>query len=161
MSEKYTKAAISAALGGLSAYLGILGVPIFILMAVMVIDYASGMVKAWERAELSSKTGIKGIVKKVCYLLVVAVAAVVDWLIYTACDKLGVDIGSSMYMGMIVTVWLIINECISILENLAVIGVPLPSFLTKAVEKLRVAVEKGRNKLNDNNNDKEDNDNDL
>lgn len=39
------------------------------------------------------------------------------------------------------TIWFIINECISILENLAVIGIPLPSFLVKIVHKLKITVE--------------------
>jgi len=111
----------------------------------MVIDYTSGMLKAWINAELSSRIGLKGIIKKVCYLLVVCVAAVVDWLITSGLGAVGINIDVNFCFGVIVTIWFIINECISILENLAILGVPLPPFLTGMVHKLKVAVESKTN----------------
>ena len=39
------------------------------------------------------------------------------------------------------TIWLVLNECISILENISEIGVPLPAFLLKIIEKLEKTVE--------------------
>lgn len=104
------------------------------------------MIKAWINADLSSRIGVKGIVKKVCYLLVVIAAAVVDWLLASGLQKIGIDIKINYLFGVIVAIWLIINELISILENLAIIGVPLPSFLTAIVHKLKVAVESNADK---------------
>ncbi len=141
MKENVFKAIFATIIGGLSAYMRILTIPLIILIGVMVIDYISGMLKAGLTSTLSSRIGIKGIVKKVCYLLIVAVAAVVDWLIQCILSQIGIHIDVNMYIGLIVTVWLIINELISILENLAVIGVPLPNLLTKIIKKLKVAVE--------------------
>ena len=43
--------------------------------------------------------------------------------------------------GLLVTFWLVLNECISILENLSAIGVPLPPFLMKIVDKLKQTTE--------------------
>jgi phage-related holin len=43
---------------------------------------------------------------------------------------------------MLVTIWLIINEMISILENLSKIGVPIPEFLKKIIGRLKNTVEK-------------------
>lgn len=141
VKDNVFKGVFAVIVGGITAYFREIAVPLFILIAVMVIDYISGMLKAWTKAELSSKTGIKGIVKKVCYLLVVCVAAVVDWLITEGLNKAGVQVDVNFLMGVIVTVWLIINELISILENLSIIGVPLPSFLLRVVKKLKVTVE--------------------
>lgn len=141
MKENVFKTMFATVIGGISAYMGVLTIPLIMLIAVMIIDYASGMTKAWITATLSSRTGIKGIVKKVCYLMIVAVAAVVDWLIRSALLQVGIHIDINMCIGLIVTIWLIINELISILENLAVIGVPLPSILTKTVNKLKIAVD--------------------
>lgn len=42
---------------------------------------------------------------------------------------------------MLVTIWLIINELISILENLGSIGVPLPKFLLTIIKKLKTTTE--------------------
>ena len=39
------------------------------------------------------------------------------------------------------TIWLILNECISILENISEIGVPLPSFLVALIQKLKKTTE--------------------
>lgn len=141
MKENVFKIIFATVIGGLSAYMKILTIPLIMLIGVMIIDYTSGMLKAWLTSTLSSRIGIKGIVKKVCYLLIVAVAAVVDWLIQCVLSQIGIHIDVNMYIGLIVTVWLIINELISILENLAVIGVPLPVLLTKIIKKLKVAVE--------------------
>ena len=71
---KTIQAVVSAVITGLLYYLGIVAVPIIILIIAMIIDYATGMMSAWLNSELSSKKGIKGIVKKISYLALVAVA---------------------------------------------------------------------------------------
>lgn len=141
MKENVFKAVFATIIGGATAYFREIAIPLIILIIAMIIDYISGMAKAYYKAELSSKTGIKGIVKKVCYLLVVCVAATIDWLLSSGLKKIGITIDINYLFGVIVSIWLIINELISILENLAVVGVPLPGFLTKIVHKLKVAVE--------------------
>lgn len=141
MKENAVKITLAAVVGGLSAYLGVIAVPLIVLIAVMVTDYITGMAKAYINAQLSSRIGIKGIIKKLCYFLAVICAGVMDWVISVGAAKLGIDIGISLYIGLIVTIWLIINELISILENLSVVGVPLPKFLSKTIEKLKTAVE--------------------
>lgn len=147
--ENIIKALTAIIIGGLSAYLRVLAIPVIVLMAVMIIDYTSGMLKAWVNAELSSKIGLKGALKKVGYLLVICVAGVVDWLITSGLTSVGIDIGINFCFGLIVTIWFIINECISILENLSILGVPLPPFLTSAVHKLKIAVENKTDKEGD------------
>ena len=141
MKENTFKALFAVAIGGLATYFREVAIPLIILIVVMIIDYISGMAKAWIKAELSSKVGLKGIIKKICYLLVVCVAAVVDWLIASGLQKVGINITVNYLIGVIVTIWLIINELISILENLSVVGVPLPPFLSAVVHKLKISVE--------------------
>lgn len=51
-----------------ACYLGIVAVPIVVLFITMVIDYLTGTISAWHKAELSSKKGVFGIVKKISYL---------------------------------------------------------------------------------------------
>ena len=75
MKENAIKAVLAAALGALASYGTQLIVPAIILVAVMVLDYITGMAKAWQAGELSSRVGIGGILKKVGYLVIVAVAA--------------------------------------------------------------------------------------
>ena len=135
------KLTIIAALGVITAYFNALMIPIVVLVFVMVTDYISGMASAKKSGELSSGIGIMGIAKKVGYLALVAVGMVVDYLILSALVSIGISLQINYCFGMIITVWLIINELISILENLGEMGVPLPSFLTSMIKTLKSKVE--------------------
>ena len=141
MKENVFRSMIAAAAAGAAAYFQELIIPVVILFIVMVVDYISGMVRSWVNGELCSRVGVLGIVKKVSYLLAVVVAIVADWVVQTAAGQLGVDFGGFFYFGLLVTIWLILNECISILENISEIGVPLPSFLMTLIQKLKKTTE--------------------
>ena len=140
-AEKGVQAALSVAAAAFTAYIGALVVPLIVLLIMMIIDYISGMSAAWCDNSLSSKVGAKGILKKVGYMALIAVAMGIDYLICTGVANAGVDIPCGMWLGLVVSVWLIINEMISILENLARIGVPVPGFLTRIIKRLKVSVE--------------------
>ncbi len=131
----------AGAVGALAAYFNVLAVPLVVLVAVMLIDYVTGMTAASYTKQLNSRVGVIGIVKKVCYLALVAVGMVVDYLITSALVSIGISLQINYCFGMIITVWLIINELISILENLGEMGVPLPSFLTSMIKTLKGKVE--------------------
>ena len=131
------KAVFSAALATMFIYLSELIIPLIILILAMALDYITGMYKAWMTKTLSSKAGIRGIIKKASYLVIVCVAMLTDWLIAAMMSKVGVPIPVTYALGAMVIVWLILNELISILENLAVVGVPVPGFLMTVVKKLK------------------------
>lgn len=147
MKENILKATLALTFTGLTAYFQILLVPFALLLVVMVCDYASGMIVAWITKSLSSRIGIVGIIKKLCYLLTVTVGMVVDWVIQSALLHVGVEMQNGVFIfGVLVTVWLIINELLSILENLTKIGVPLPPFLSPLIKRLKSTVEKNADK---------------
>jgi phage-related holin len=79
----------------------------------------------------------------------VAVAMVVDWTIINVASSLNFNIPTTTFFGLLVTIWLIINELISILENLTRLDVPMPSFLINVVSNFKVVVEKNGDKLAD------------
>ena len=139
--ENGIRLALTAAFGLFCAYFQVLVVPIGVLIGVMVLDYLTGMGKAWVAKELSSRIGITGILKKVGYLCIVAIAMVVDYLITSALASAGVILPDNFTVALLVIVWLIINELISILENLAIVGVPMPLWLTKLINKLKAVAE--------------------
>ena len=145
MKENVIQVLFATAVGAVTAYFNVLIVPIAVLMAVMLIDYITGLTEAFVNKEISSRTGVIGIIKKVGYFAVVAVAMVVDYLITSALMQCGINLQINYCFGMIATIWLIINELISILENLAEVGVPLPHFLTTIVKKLKISVENKTN----------------
>lgn len=139
--ENVCQGVITLIIAGVSAYLNIIAIPLLVLTAVMITDYITGMTSARIHNEFSSKVGILGVVKKVSYAALVCVGVCSDYLIQTALEQLGIQLNIPMIFGLLVTVWLIINELISILENLSKIGVPMPSFLMKLVKRLKITVE--------------------
>lgn len=136
MKENGIKLLITGAIAAAVAYFNVLLIPIIVLCVVMAFDYITGVIGAWHKGELSSRAGWYGIVKKVCYLFAVAVGMVVDYVCISALAQVHVDVGAVHLFGMLVIVWLILNELLSILENLDKIGVPLPKWLKIIVDKL-------------------------
>ena len=141
MQSKEFQMIVSAAFAGLMYYLGIVSIPIIILICAMIIDYATGMSAAWYNSELSSKRGVKGIVKKVGYLALVVAAMILDWLISQGLQQINLDLHYSVFFAVLVAVWLIINELISTLENLSRMGVPIPNFMKKLIDRLKNTVD--------------------
>lgn len=86
------------------------------LLIIMAIDYLTGVCKAIYKKELNSKIGIKGILKKFGYLLIVVLANLFDYLISDG----------SLAIRTLIIYFFISNEAISILENWAELGLPLP-----------------------------------
>nr|WP_316621068.1 phage holin family protein [uncultured Ruminococcus sp.] len=132
---------IAGAIGALAAYFNVLLIPLAVLLAVMLIDYITGMAGASYSGKLSFRVGIMGILKKAGYFALVAVGMVADYLISSALVEIGIDLKITYCFGMIITIWLIINELISILENLGELNVPLPSFLVNIIKTLKSKVE--------------------
>ena len=137
MEKKAWTALLSAMLATISAYARELVIPVMVLFAVMLLDYGTGVAAAWKKRELSSRIGLLGIVKKVGYLAVVSVGMVVDYVLAVSGERLGVELPLANFFGLLVTVWLIINECISILENADTLGLPVPAFVGQLLERLK------------------------
>jgi toxin secretion/phage lysis holin len=131
----------------LSAKLGLLYIILPLLMAVMIIDYLTGMLSAKKEGKTNSKTGMWGIVKKLLYGVEIAVAMIVDWTIINVANSLGISIKITTFFGILVAIWLVINEIVSVLENLTRLEVPLPGFLMKVVSNFKVVVESNGEKL--------------
>ncbi len=133
---------LAAAVGTLCSYGAQLVVPLAVLLAAMLADYLTGMAKAWSAGELCSRIGVRGIVKKVGYLTVVGAAGVTDWLLRYGLAQAGIEVHFDFLIAAVVIVWLIVNELISILENVAALGGPVPPFLSRLMARLKNAVEK-------------------
>lgn len=80
-------------LGVLSAWLGVLAVPVYMLVLCNLIDYLTGIAAAWKRGEtISSYTGIQGIAKKISMWLLIGVGSIIDWLLLYAGNALHMEI---------------------------------------------------------------------
>ena len=116
-----------AATGGVVAYwLGGLDKLLISLLVLIVVDYITGILKGIYHKNLSSEIGFKGIAKKVMCLSIVALAFVIQNLTDYA-----------FAVREIVIVFFIANEGISILENAAQIGLPVPRKLRDVLEQLK------------------------
>ena len=146
MKEGFFKMGIAAVGASIASYFGARAAPLLVLLCVMVVDYVTGMAKAYMASQLSSRIGLRGILKKLCYIAMVAVGAALDYLLTGALAQAGIDLHIEMFCGMLVAVWLIVNELISILENLAEIGVPGMPVLTKLIDRLRSTLESNDHK---------------
>jgi toxin secretion/phage lysis holin len=145
-----TKALFIAIFTALSAWLGVLAIPVLLLVLVNIIDYGTGLAAAKYRGQkISSYKGFRGIAKKVCMWLLVGIGAVVDCLITYATQQAGITLNFGYAVASLVAVWLICNEIISILENMADIGVALPPFLLRIVSNLKSQVESKAENLPD------------
>ena len=103
------------------------------LMIMMGIDFAMGLLIAaiWKKSEksktgaLSSWSAWKGLCRKGVSLLFVLIAYRLDLV-------LGVN-----YIRTAVIIGFIVNELISIIENAGIMGIPIPSAITKAIDMLK------------------------
>lgn len=126
----------------LMSWLGVLAVPILLLVGCNLVDYFTGLCAAKYRTEnISSYKGIRGIIKKVCMWLLIAVGWTVDVLIKYAAANMEITFVIPFVVATVVAVWLICNEIISILENMLDIGVELPPFLLPLAKNIKKKVE--------------------
>lgn len=129
----------------LSHKLGVTFYLLGLLLVLMLIDYVSGMAASAveaidhpddKRYGWSSKKGAKGIAKKVAYLCVIAVSMVIDYIVIRTSGVLGVALPNTM-LSLLVSVWYLLNEALSIIENAGRIGAPVPNWLMKYIAALK------------------------
>lgn len=117
-----------AALGGaLGTVLGGWDGFLYALIVFVVIDYMTGLMSALLQKKLSSETGFKGIFKKIVIFCLVAVANIVDTRV----------IQNGGVLRTAVIFFYLSNEGISILENAAQIGLPIPKKLREVLEQIQ------------------------
>lgn len=121
---------IFAILGGILGFMfGELDGFITALIVFVVVDYVTGFMCAIAEKRLSSEVGAKGIMKKVVIFALVAVGHIIDTVILKGA-------GGSTFRTMIIFFYLA-NEGLSITENAARLGLPVPEKLKTVLEQLK------------------------
>ncbi|KYG91498.1 hypothetical protein A0U40_00690 [[Bacillus] sp. KCTC 13219] len=116
--EKYI-AFISGAVGAIVSYLvGGLGMAVTVLIALMALDYVTGLMQAAINQSLNSRVGFNGIIRKIYYLMLVASVYLIALVIP------GIE-----YAGDGATVAFCVLEFISITENGTKMGLWMPKFV--------------------------------
>lgn len=124
---------VFAAIGGwLGYFLGGCDGLLYALIAFVVIDYITGVMCAVADKKLSSEVGFKGICRKMMIFLLVGIANVLD--VQVICS------GSVLRTAVIF--FYISNEGVSLLENAAHLGLPVPDKIKTVLEQLHDRAEK-------------------
>ena len=125
---------IFAAVGGwLGWFLGGCDGLLYALIAFCIIDYLSGVACAISDHNLSSQIGFKGIFKKVLIFLLVGIGHILDTQV----------IGSGSVLRTAGIFFYLSNEGVSLIENAAHLGLPIPEKLKDVLEQLHDRAEKG------------------
>ena len=134
----------AAAAGAVAGLFMRMPIAVRLLVLLMGLDYLSGVGVALlgkspksEGGALSSRAGFAGLARKAMILVIVLLAAVLDQLT-----------GSAACTGA-ATMFYIVNESLSILENAVLLGVPVPQRLRQALVVARLAADNAKEKPKD------------
>ena len=100
-----------------------------VLILFIILDYISSIFRAIVEQKLSSQIGYKGISRKIFILVIISVSYLIDEYI--------IIMAETKSMTLIVTMFYISNEGISILENANKIGIPIPNKLKQVLLSVR------------------------
>lgn len=135
--ENIYKAAAAGAGAIISFFTGI-PVIMWVLIGMMSLDYVTGIITGalgvsnkTEGGKLSSRAAFEGLIKKGVVLLVVLLAVLID---LAVANSAGVQFNA---VTGATCLWFIASEGVSVLENAAELGVPIPGILRKALEILK------------------------
>lgn len=126
INSVFTKGGVTAMFSYIAYLLGGFDKAIEIFCIMVVLDYGTGMLKAIINKNLSSYVGLRGIAKKVCLFVLLVVSVQVERLI-----------NQPETIHNLVAYALVVNEAVSILENVAEMGVPIPPILKNLLKKMR------------------------
>lgn len=129
-------AEVLAAIGGaIASFFTTMPPLVYVLIGVMCIDFVTGLMcgalgksKKTENGYLASNEAFRGLMKKMLIILVVVLAACLDYAV-----SIGAGITFEATMGA-TCLWFIASEGLSILENVASMGVPVPKILLNLLE---------------------------
>ena len=109
-----------------------------------IVDWLTGWYKARLTGKETSKIGLKGILKKTGYWVIILVAFLMPTMfIHIGKDLLGLDLGFLTLLGWFTLATLLVNEIRSILENLVECGYNVPTFLIKGLAVTEKLLENG------------------
>lgn len=106
-----------------------------------IIDYITGCIKSRINGKTNSAKGLKGVLKKLGYWLMILVAFGMSAVFIEIGKVINVDLGVTSFIGWFVLATLIINEFRSIIENFVEAGYNVPPVLIKGLEVANKAID--------------------
>lgn len=127
MKDTFFKSIAAVGAGIVATLLGGWDYALEILLICVILDYVTGIGAAFKTKTLKSSVGYEGLLKKGSIFLVVILAAQLD----------RISGNTAAIFRTSTAFFFIANEALSMLENVGEMGVKLPGFLAKALEKMR------------------------
>lgn len=135
------KNTVAAIIAAFFSFFGLLAVPLLLLPLCNIIDWVTGIAASKiQKVKITSEVSYIGIVKKVSMYLLIIVGWVLDLLIEYIMTNMSITLVLPKIVACFVAVWLVLNELISITENIDVIGVHVP-FLSPIMHLIKDKVE--------------------
>ena len=130
----------AAAVGAFTGwFLGGLDGLVYVLAAFAVCDYISGIAVAFKNKKLSSGVGAKGIIKKIIMFYLIGGGHLLDRYLF----------GGGTVLRTALLFWYIANEGLSLIENAANLGVPVPGVFKDALKQIKQKGEKAEHDKKD------------
>ena len=146
MTPSGIKAAVAVPLAAASAVFGVGGYAVIFFVAVTLIDWLTGTMKALKGGNWASAVAREGLWHKTGEFISLLVAAGLDMLIYCISENIpALGVNYKAFLLPVVCLWYICTELGSILENIGELGAPVPAFLRKAIALLREKTEASGN----------------
>lgn len=127
-------AMVGAAVAVLSYILGEHWFLFVLFLLLNAIDWGTGWMKSRINNVQNSKAGLKGVLKKLGYWLMIMVAFGASAAFVEVGKIINLDLGVTTLLGWFVLASLLVNEARSICENLVEMGVNVPTILVKGLQ---------------------------
>lgn len=128
------KATIAAVFAAICTFLGWRVIMLLVWVVLMALDYLSGTLAARQNGTWKSSMAREGIGHKTGMILIVVVCMIADFVLLMACENLPYDVIRfrwPMVIFPLVTMWYILTEIGSIIENAMEMGAKVPAWLPK------------------------------
>lgn len=135
-----------AAVGALILeHLGGFDVHLNVLVILICTDFVTGILKAFINKDLHSREMMVGMIRKMLIMVCVCLAFEVDKALAIHAANAGINY--NLDIRLFVIIYFCVEELLSILENMVVIGVPVPKFVTQFLRTVVIATNSTPNKL--------------
>lgn len=112
-----------------------------------IIDCIFGYLKAYKTKTIKSGKGAEGVVKKLAYWVIIAIAFMLSEYFIDMGNVIGVDLNFLHLFGWFILGVYIINEITSIVENMVVLGISVPEFFLRGLHAAKTAIDDAGDKV--------------
>lgn len=144
----FYKAAVVSFIAFVLEQFGALGILWLILIVLFVFDFITGTIASTIEKQnkipdsgLESKKGALGILKKVSYAAACGLGLCLDLFVYATTDFFNIHLPINTFFGTVVCAWFVLNEMLSILENIERSGADYPEWLSGVIKVLKNRVD--------------------